>query len=163
MHPRGHGDSEMTATPSFESSAPTFSLATLRAVLAAMEAAHPEHASRLVRAANIVAVREIEHSPDSRLWFVGSECDPTNTYFVLYVPQFGVWTCNCKDFVQRGGPCRHALAVQMLQACEARGRGPQPPPTPLAFPQRAYADGDRFELTEAGAAYLAGLDAPAAA
>src|SRR3954471_11665242 len=152
MHPRGHGDSEMTATPSFESSAPTFSLATLRAVLADMEAAHPERASRLARAANIVAVREIEHSTDSDLWFVQSECDATNTYFVLYVPQFGIWTCNCKDFVQRGGPCKHALSVQMLQACEARERGTEPPP--LAFPARTLTDDEPipFELTALGMA-----------
>ena len=57
----------MTAPPSIQSSAPTFSLATLREVLAEMEAAHPERASRLVRAANIVAVRAIEQSPDSGL------------------------------------------------------------------------------------------------
>src|SRR3954467_14073307 len=125
-------------SPAIQSSAPTFSLTTLRTVLAAMEAAHPERASRLVRAANIVAVREIEQHPDSGLWFVQSECDATNTYFVLYVPLFGVWTCNCRDFVQRGGPCKHALAVQMLQACEARERGPEPPP--LAFPARTLTD-----------------------
>src|SRR4051795_2466740 len=137
-------------SPAIQSSAPTFSLATLREVLTVMEAAHPEWASRLVRAANIVAVREIEPSPDSDLWFVQSECDATNTYFVLYVPQFGIWTCNCKDFVQRGGPCKHALAVQILQACEARERGPEPPP--IVFPARPLTDDDRFELTALGVA-----------
>src|SRR3954463_8740593 len=139
-------------SPRKQFSAPTFSLATLREVLAAMEAAHPEQASRLVRAANIVAVREIEQCRDSGLWFVQSECDATNTYFVLFVPRFGIWTCNCKDFVQRGGPCKHALAVQMLQGCEARERGPEPPP--LAFPARTLTDDEPipFELTALGVA-----------
>jgi hypothetical protein len=146
----------VTATPSIQSSAPTFSLATLRAVLAEMEAAHPERASRLVRAANIVVVRAIEQCSDSDLWFVQSECDATNTYFVLYVPQFGIWTCNCKDFVQRGGPCKHALAVQILQACEARERGPEPPP--LAFPARTLTDEEPipYELTALGLAATTG-------
>jgi len=51
-----------------------------------------------------------------------------------------------------------------LKALERAGRGPTaPPPTPapIAFPSRAYADTDRFELTEAGLALLATLDAPA--
>src|SRR3954471_168944 len=115
MHPRGHGDSEMTATPSFESSAPTFSLATLRAVLAEMEAAHPERASRLVRAANIVDIRRVVLGDSGRVWWVQSECDPTTEYMVVPVPDFGLMTCTCQDFQQRGGPCKHALTVQMLQ------------------------------------------------
>src|SRR4051794_9382515 len=150
-------------SPTSQHSAPTFSLATLRAVLAEMEAAHPERASRLVRAANIVAIRRVVLGDSGRVWWVQSECDPTTEYMVVPVPDFGLMTCTCQDFQQRGGPCKHALAVQMLQACEKRERGPQPPPTPLAFSRRSYADDNRFELTEAGAAYLAALDAPAAA
>jgi hypothetical protein len=151
------------STPSIQSSVPTFSFATLRAVLAEMEAAHPGRASRLVRAATLVAVRRIQLGDSGKVWWVQSECDPTTEYMVVPVPEFGLMTCTCRDFQQRGGPCKHALAVQMLQACEQRERGPQPPLTPLTFPQRAHADDDRFELTEAGAAYLAALDAPAAA
>src|SRR5689334_2561029 len=100
-------------TPTSQHSAPTFSLATLRAVLAEMEAAHPERRSRLIRAANIVAVREIEKSADTSIWYVPSECDPSVTYFVLYVPPFGLWTCNCRDATTRGNPCKHGLAVEM--------------------------------------------------
>jgi hypothetical protein len=150
-------------TPTSQHSAPTFSLATLREVLAEMETAHPERASRLVRAANIVAVRRIQLGDSGKVWWVQSECDATVEYMVVPVPDFGLMTCTCQDFQRRGGPCKHALAVQILQACEQRERGPQPPPTPLAFPPRAYADDERFELTEAGAAYLDALDASAAA
>jgi hypothetical protein len=162
--PEGQEESmASTSTPSIQSSAPAISLTTLRAVLAEMEVAHPERASRLVRAANIVAIRRITLGDSGKVWWVQSECDATQEYMVVPVPDFGLMTCTCRDFQQRGGPCKHALSVQMLQACEARERGPQPPPTPLAFPQRAYADDERFELTEAGASYLAALDASAAA
>jgi hypothetical protein len=129
--------------------------ATLRAVLAAFEA---QYGARAVRAANIVACREIEQSAQSGLWFVQSETDPTNTYFVLYVPQFGIWTCNCKDCVQRGGPCKHALAVQMWQACERREAERDAAQVPIPFPTRAYTDDARFELTPLGEAALAGQE-----
>jgi hypothetical protein len=120
----------MPATPHFQSSAPTFSLATLREVLAAMEAAHPGRAARLVHAANLVAVRRIQLGESGRVWWVQSECDATQEYMVVPVPEFGIMTCTCQDFQRRGGPCKHALAVQMLQACEAREHEP-PPPIPF--------------------------------
>src|SRR3954466_9187098 len=107
----------MTATPSIQPSAPKFALATLRAVLAEMEAAHPERASRLVRAANIVAIRRVVLGDSGRVWWVQSECDPTTEYIVVPVPDFGILTCTCRDYQQRGAPCKHALAVQMLQVC----------------------------------------------
>ena len=143
-------------SPNPQSSAPSFSLATLRAVLAELEAAHPERASRLVRAANIVAIRAIAATAHGNCW-VQSECDPTTEYLVVYVPQFNVWTCTCQDFARRGGPCKHALAVQMLQACEERERGPEPPPVLLPFAERDP-DATRFELTALG---LAATTAPA--
>jgi hypothetical protein len=139
--------------------APAFSLATLRAVVAEMEAAHPEYGLRPIHAANIVAVRRIEESSTGTYW-VQSESDPTREYWVCPLPEFHRWRCTCQDYQRRGGPCKHALAVQLLQACEAADRGPEPPPPPLAFPTRCYSDEDRFELTAAGAAYLAALDAP---
>jgi hypothetical protein len=142
----------MTATPGIQSSAPEFSLATLRDVLAAMEAAHPERASRLVRAANIVAIRRIQLGESGKVWWVQSECEATAEYMVVPVPEFGIMTCTCKDFQQRGGPCKHALAVQMFQACEAGERGPEPPPIP--FPARTLTDDEPipFELTDKGRA-----------
>jgi hypothetical protein len=146
----------ITPQPQDSTPAPSFSLATLRAVVAEMEAAHPERAGRIVRAANIVAVREIEATASGTYW-VQSEVDPTKEYWVCPLPQFNVWRCTCKDFQQRGGPCKHALAVQILQACEAADRGPEPPPPPLAFPTRHYRDDDRFELTPRGLAAVAAV------
>src|SRR5438067_9608111 len=145
-----------TSAPQAQSTAPTFSLATLRDVLAEMESAQPERASRLVRAANIVAIRAITTTAHGNSW-VPSETDPTTEYLVVYAPQFNVWTCTCQDFARRGGPCKHALAVQMLQACEERERGPEPPPVLLPFAERDP-DATRFGLTALG---LAATTAPA--
>jgi hypothetical protein len=63
----------MAATPSIQSSAPTFSLATLRTVLAELTEQYPDREWRLVKAANIVAVRNMERYPHGGIWFVQSE------------------------------------------------------------------------------------------
>jgi hypothetical protein len=142
----------MVAISPTQSSVPVISLATLRKVLATMEAAHPERANRLIHAANIVAIRRIQLGDSGKVWWVQSECDATREYMVVPVPDFDLMTCTCQDFQRRGGPCKHALAVQMLQACEARERGPEPPP--IAFPARTLADDAPipFELTDKGLA-----------
>ena len=139
--------------------APTFSLATLRAVLAELE---PLHGSRAVRAANIVACRAIVAGASGCLWYVQSESDPTTEYYVCRAPDFDLWNCNCKDWQQRGvsiGACKHILAVKILRECEARERGPEPPPIPLPFVE---ADPDApigYALTPLA---LTVLDTPAA-
>src|SRR5216683_2816288 len=84
-HPEGRGDSGMRATPSIQSSAPTFSLATLRTALAALTTEHPDREWRLVKASNIVAVRTIERSPSGPGWWVESESEAGKFYFVLAV------------------------------------------------------------------------------
>src|SRR3954447_20435358 len=132
--------------------APAFSLATLRAVVAELEAAHPEYGLRPIHAANIVAVRRIEESSTGTYW-VQSEADATKEYWVCPLPQFNVWRCTCKDFQQRGGPCKHALAVQILLECEQRERADNVIP----FPAERYDDADRFELTPLGEASLSAL------
>ena len=105
----------------------------------------------------IVALRRIEPTAAGAYW-VQSECDPDREYWVCQ-PLPRIWTCTCKDFEQRGGPCKHALSVILLQACEAREER-TPPPAPIPFPARVYSDADRFELTAKGEAYLDGLQAP---
>jgi hypothetical protein len=136
-----------SATP-----APAFSLATLRAVLAELE---PIHGQRAVRAANIVACRAIKPSRASKMWYVQSETDPTNDYIVCNALA-DRWSCSCQDWARRQpAACKHILAVTILQDCEARERGPEPPPIPLPFTE---ADPDApigYELT---AAALAALD-----
>src|SRR4051795_12475298 len=112
----GQEDSDVSATLSTQSSVPTFSLATLRTVLAELTAEHPDREWRLVKAANIVAVRTIERSPSGPGWWVESEGESGKFYFVLAVD--AVDTCNCQDYLRRGGPCKHALAVELYERCE---------------------------------------------
>jgi hypothetical protein len=71
----------MSATPSIQSSAPTLSLATLRTVLAELTEQYPDREWRLVKAANIVAVRTIERSPSGPGWWVESESEAGKFYF----------------------------------------------------------------------------------
>jgi len=124
-------------------------------VLAELSAEHPERAGRLVKAANIVAVRDI--TPYHGIgWLVGSECDADKSYWVQ--PIDGQMTCDCMDYRQRGGPCKHALAVALYQRCE-RAEAEQADPTTDAnvtpFPTPTYTENDRFELTPLGLNYLA--------
>ena len=140
--------------PQAQPTAPSISLATLRDVLAELKAQEPERGCRWDKAAFIVAFRSIQRfGTGSANWYVESECEADRLYIVSQVLP-DRWTCMCKDFEQRGGPCKHALSVILLQACEAR-EGGTPPPAPIAFPARAYTDADCFELTPLGEAYLA--------
>jgi hypothetical protein len=141
-------------TPQAEPSTPALSLTSLRAALADMESAHPEYGQRPMRAASIAALRRIEPTVNGNYW-VQSECDPSREYWVCPLPQFNVWRCTCKDFEQRGGPCKHALAVQLLQDCERREAARS---NLLLFPVERYRDADRFELTPMGEAYLPPLE-----
>src|SRR3954454_5651913 len=145
----------MSATPSIQSSAPAFSLATLRTILAELTQEHADREWRLVKAANIVAVRTIERSPSGPGWWVESESEAGKFYFVL--PVAGRDTCSCQDYQRRGGPCKHALAVELFQRCE-RVDAEQADPTVIPFPTTTFSDADRFLLTPLGAATLAALD-----
>lgn len=138
-----------------QSTVPAFSLATLRAVLAEMTAEHPDREWRLVKAANIVAVRIIERSPSGPGWWVESESEAGKFYFVL--PVDGRATCSCQDYQRRGGPCKHILATTLYARCE-RADAEEADPTVVPFPTPAYSDTDRFLLTPLGAATLAALD-----
>src|SRR5919199_1794848 len=145
----------MTATPSIQSSAPAFPLATLREVLAELE---PIHGQRAVRAANIVACRTIDPSVTGKAWYVQSETDPTRDYIVCCALGIDRWSCSCKDWERRGlglGACKHVLAVKLLRECEARERGPEPPPIPLPFREGAPDAPIAYELTPAALAALA--------
>ncbi len=66
-----------------------------------------------------------------------------------------LWVCNCQDFQRRGGPCKHAVAIMILQACEARERGPEPPPTAWPLPAIDPDAPIPFELTAKGLAATA--------
>jgi hypothetical protein len=151
----------MTATFQAQPTTPAFSLATLRAVLAKGQAAHPELACRMERAALIVIQRRIDPAvaPENRgtgYWVEAS--DGSKEYWVTLDPRgYRGDRCSCPDYLNRGGPCKHAIAVRLLQACEARERGPEPPP--LAFPARTLTDDAPipFVLTAKGLAATAAV------
>jgi len=135
-------------------SAPAITLAQLRAMLAKGRAAHPDLAGRMDKASHILVARTVEPTgDDGKSWWVESETAEQQFYLVLVTPH-GAWPCTCKDFERRQDWCKHALAVALLKRCQEEAA------TPIPFPERVYADDDRIELTEAGAAYLAALDAP---
>lgn len=123
-----------------EQSTPAITLATLRAVLAKGQAAHPEMSSRMERAALIVALRSIAPAvcPDNRgrcYWVEAS--DGSREYWVsLSDHGYRGDTCSCPDYVGRGGPCKHAIAARLLQACERRQARESVPSnvTPLPVP-----------------------------
>ncbi len=139
--------------------APAISLETLRDVLTKGQAAHPALACRMERAALILIQRGIESAmaPEKRgtCHWVGASDGSREYWVTLDERGYRGDRCTCPDYRQRGGPCKHAVAVRLLQACERRERGPEPPPIP--FPTRHYADTDRFVITPAGDAYLDGL------
>jgi len=142
--------------PQAQSSAPTFSLATLRTVLAEMTAERPDRACRLQRAAYLVAFRVIERAETPGCWWVQSETDDAQQYFVVDVGG-DRFTCRCPDAERRGHPCKHSLAVMLHQRAE-RLDAEQSDPTNnvIPFPVPAYdPDADRFELTPKGYAALA--------
>ncbi len=140
------------------SPAPSISIATLREVLAKGQVAHPELAARMERAAVIVALRSIAPAVAAENAGIGYWCeasDGSREYWVTLDPRgYRGDRCSCPDYQQRGGPCKHSIAVRLLQACE-RAEARQ---APASLPERHYSDSDRFTLTEAGAAYLASLD-----
>ena len=144
---------QTSTLPQAQSTSPAISLATLRAVLAKGQAAHPELAARMQRAATIVALRRIQPGQGAGWWVQSEEGD--GEYWVF---QDGSgWRddrCTCADYRHRGGPCKHAVAVRLLQACErAEARGAS-----LPAPVPADSAEDRAELTAQGAAYLQGYD-----
>jgi hypothetical protein len=111
-------------TPQAQSSAPAIPLATLRAVLAKGQAAHPELACRMERAALIVIQRSISPAlaPENRdacYWVEAS--DGSREYWVCLIERgYRGDRCTCPDATQRGNPCKHSIAVRLLQACERR-------------------------------------------
>ncbi len=106
--------------------APAISLATLKAVLAKGQAAHPELACRMERAALIVVQRCIAPAMAAAnrgtcYWVEAS--DGRGEYFVSQDGRgnYRFDACTCPDYQQRGGPCKHAIAA----ACSQHASGPK--------------------------------------
>src|SRR5437764_37768 len=112
----------------------TFTVDTLKAVLARGQQARPELACRMQRAAAIVALRQIEPATSGApgaYWVQSESCD-REYWVVLDSRGYRGDTCTCKDYVKRGGPCKHAIAVRLLQACERAEARKATNVTPLA-------------------------------
>jgi hypothetical protein len=127
-----------------ETSTPTLSVADVIADLLAqtLPACTPALAQRLERAAIIATTPYAIHAGSDDAVAVHCLTDWSTTYLVG-----DDGCCTCPDFVNRGGPCKHRLAVGLLSRATAeRNRR-----------QRAHDFGERWELTEAGAAALAAL------
>ncbi len=134
-----------TTTPQAQDSSPSISLATLRAVLAKGQAAHPELAPRMERAAMIVALRSISPAmaPENRgtCYWVQSECADREYWISLSERGYRGDRCTYPDYQQRGGTCKHAIAVRLLQACQRREQATTvdnviPFPTPTLDPDQ---------------------------
>jgi hypothetical protein len=125
------------------STSPTVTLAEVIAelVAATLPACTPPLAQRLERAAVIATTPYAIHAGSDDAVAVHCLSDWGTTYLVRGP------ACTCPDFANRGGPCKHRLAVDLLSRATAeRNRR-----------QRARDFGERWELTEAGAAALAAL------
>ena len=104
------------------------------------------------RAARIVALRRIQPGQGGG-WWVESEGGKGEYWVYLSERGYRADRCTCPDYKERGGPCKHAIAVRLLQACE-RAEAHHAAPAPIPFPTPTYTDADRFELTAKGEAAL---------
>jgi hypothetical protein len=95
-------------------------------------------AQRLERAARIATTRYAIHAGP-----LGTSVHCLSDWGTVYTVNGA--QCSCPDFLRRGGPCKHSLAVGLLSRATAeRNRR-----------QRARDYGERWELTPAGEAALA--------
>jgi hypothetical protein len=139
-------------------SAPSISVATLRDLVNTATERRPDLATKLERAVNLVVLRSIQPASRPGSWWVQSEADPTSEYLVARTEPAGTWVCLCQDFIKRGGPCKHALAVQLLRAAlrrEARLQAAMPRRPEPALACAPPLDVDRpipYTLTPAGEA-----------
>src|SRR3954469_12711793 len=136
----------MTATP-------TTILAHLPAIVAALTAAHPGAACRIARGAALVAAGAVERVYG--VFLVTSASTPDHAYVVVRTG--ALLTCDCPDYANRGGPCKHGWGVVCFEAAE-RLDAEASDPTVIPFPTPAYTDTDHFLLTPLGLATVAGLD-----
>jgi hypothetical protein len=129
---------------------PDVSLRTLQALVQDLRRAYPHSGQRPDHAAFLVLARRVERGLGAG-WWVGSELTPEAEYLVL--PEQG--SCTCQDHQRHGhlSPCKHRLAVELLQRCERlEAEAQDPTAAPIAF-----------ELTERAFTILAATPAAAGA
>jgi hypothetical protein len=103
---------QTVATPA-ETMIPNVDLATLRAIVADLQAAHPAAGSRVEKGAAIFLFRHVERSA-SGAWYVQSETD-CEVEYILAGDQ-----CSCRDFERHGdaSPCKHQFCRAIYQRAE---------------------------------------------
>jgi hypothetical protein len=132
----------------------TTMVAHLPAIVAALTAAHRGAACRIARGAALVAAGAVERLYN--VFVVTSASTPDRAYVVVRTG--ALLTCDCPDYANRGGPCKHGWGVVCFEAAE-RLDAEASDPTVIPFPSPAYdPDADRFELTAAGVVVLGAVD-----
>jgi len=141
----------MTATP-------TTIVTHLPAIVAALTAAHPGAACRIARGAALVAAGAVERVYN--VFVVTSASTADRAYVVVRTG--ALLTCDCPDYANRGGPCKHGWAVVCFEAAE-RLDAEASDPTVIPFPTPNHdPHADRFELTVQGLAALDAMTNPSA-
>src|SRR5262249_7596468 len=105
--PQGREDSEVTATLSAI-------LPHLPAIVAALPAAHRGAACLIARGAALVAAGAVERVYN--VFVVTSASTADHAYVVVRTG--ALLTCDCPDYANRGGPCKHGWAVVCFEAAE---------------------------------------------
>jgi hypothetical protein len=140
------------------SATPTTILAHLPAIVVALTAAHPGAACRIARGAALVAAGAVERVYN--VYVVTSASVADHAYVVVRTG--ALLTCDCPDYANRGGPCKHGWGTVCFEAAE-RMDAEASDPTLLPFPTQSYdPDADRFTLTAEGLAALAETTHPSA-
>jgi hypothetical protein len=109
--------------------------ATVRGIVAELQAAEPEHRARIGRAINVLLTSEIVATAEVGRYLVQS-CEDGKTYYTATT-----WACSCPDRQRHATPCKHSYALTVLSVASAHA---------------AYARAQtRYLLTAKGAAALA--------
>src|SRR5262245_33546198 len=107
---------------------PTSIVAHLPAIVTALTTAHPGAACRIARGAALVAAGAVERVYN--VFLVISASTPDRAYVVIRCG--ALLTCDCPDYRERVGPCKHGWAVVCFEAAEcldAEANDPAPPLT----------------------------------
>src|SRR4051812_11909018 len=112
-------------------------VAHLPAIVATLTTANPGAACRIARGAALVAAGAVERVHN--VWLVTSASTPNRAYGVIRLG--ALLTCDCPDYRERGGPCKHGWATVIYQAAErldAEQSDPTLQPIGYALTPRAY-------------------------
>src|SRR5215204_7751940 len=105
----------------------------LPAIVTTLTAAHPGAACRIARGAALVATGAVERVYG--VYLVVSASTPDRAYGVIRLG--ALLTCDCPDYANRGGPCKHGWAVVCFEAGE-RMDAEASDPTVIPFPTPAF-------------------------